>query len=202
MFRILTKIDSNVDRATRIINHMRQFARKSDMEMEKIQINDVLGRAFEIFSQQLKLRGIEVVWDIEKDLPKISADQSRLEQVFINLLLNARDAIEERWGPQEIASADKKIILRTKHENSTIICEVCDTGKGVPQALTDKIFQPFFTTKEVGKGTGLGLSISYGIVKECGGTIQVTPNIAEGSCFIIHFPVPGESNENNNTPCG
>jgi histidine kinase len=199
LFRILTKIDGNVDRATKIINHMRQFARKSDMDMEKLQINEVLERAFEIFSQQLKLRGIEVVWDMNKDLPRINADQSRLEQVFINLLLNARDAIEERWGPKETAAADKKIILKTKQENNTIICEVCDTGKGVPPALVDKIFEPFFTTKEVGKGTGLGLSISYGIVKDCGGTIQVVPNPAEGACFVIKFPIPEKDDGKNNT---
>ncbi len=98
---LLMKIDSNVDRAAKIINHMREFARKSDMDFEKVQINEVLQRAFEIFSQQLKLRGIEVVWQIEKGLPMINADPSRLEQVFINLLLNARDAIEDKWGPRE-----------------------------------------------------------------------------------------------------
>jgi histidine kinase len=200
LFKILTKIDSNVDRATKIINHMRQFARKSDIDLEKIQINHVLERAFEIFSQQLKLRGIEVVWDIEKDLPKINADQSRLEQVFINLLLNARDAIEERWGSRETATADKKITLRTQSRDNRVVCEVCDTGKGVPEALIDKIFEPFFTTKEVGKGTGLGLSISYGIVKDCGGNIQVVPNLAEGACFIVNFPVPGKNNAKNNPP--
>ena len=86
---ILLKIDSNVDRATKIIQHMRQFARKSDMDLEKVQVNEVLERAFEIFSQQLKLRGIKVVWNIEKELPKINADPSRLEQLFINLLLNS-----------------------------------------------------------------------------------------------------------------
>jgi len=200
LFNILAKIDSNVDRATKIINHMRQFARKSDMDLEMVQINHVLKRAFEIFSQQLKVRGIKVVWDIEKDLPEINADQSRLEQVFINLLLNARDAIEERWGSRESATADKKIILRTKRRDHTIVCEVCDTGKGVPRALVDKIFEPFFTTKEVGKGTGLGLSISYGFVKDCGGDIQVAPNIAEGACFIVKFPVPGKNNAKYNPP--
>ena len=200
LFNILAKIDSNVDRATKIISHMRQFARKSDMDLEMVQINHVLKRAFEIFSQQLKVRGIKVVWDIEKDLPEINADQSRLEQVFINLLLNARDAIEERWGSRESATADKKIILRTKRRDHTIVCEVCDTGKGVPRALVDKIFEPFFTTKEVGKGTGLGLSISYGFVKDCGGDIQVAPNIAEGACFIVKFPVPGKNNAKYNPP--
>jgi len=199
LFNMLKKVDNNVDRAARIINHMRQFARKSDLDLVKVQINEILENAFEIFSQQLKLRGIEVIWQIEKKLPGINADPSRLEQVFINLLINARDAIEERWGPQETAEANKKIILKTRCEGTTIVCEVCDTGQGVPPAVVNKIFEPFFTTKEVGKGTGLGLSISYGIVKDCGGTIQVAPNQPEGACFILRFPVPGENHGKNNT---
>jgi len=190
LFTMLQKIDDNVDRTTKIINHMRQFARKSDMDLQKIQLNEVLERAFEIFSQQLKLRGIEVVWDIEKALPLIMADPSRLEQVFINLLLNARDAIEERWGAMEIEKADKKIVLKTRSDRHNVICEVCDTGVGVPQALADKIFEPFFTSKEVGKGTGLGLSISYGIIKDCGGNIRVMPTKTAGACFVLNFPLP------------
>jgi histidine kinase len=199
LFNVLHKVDSNIDRATRIINHMRQFARKSDLDLVKVQINDVLHSAFEIFSQQLKLRGIEVIWDIQKKLPKITADPGRLEQVFINLLINARDAIEERWGPHETAGVDKQIILKTRCKGPTIVCEVCDTGMGVEPAMVNKIFEPFFTTKEVGKGTGLGLSISYGIVKDCGGKIQVAPHKPEGACFILTFPVPEKKHEKNNT---
>jgi len=190
LFSMLRKIDDNVDRTTKIINHMRQFARKSDMDLAKIQLNEVLERAFEIFSQQLKLRGIEVVWDIEKELPLIMADPSRLEQVFINLLLNARDAIEERWGSREIENAAKRIILKTRSDRQHVVCEVCDTGVGVPPELADKIFEPFFTSKEVGKGTGLGLSISYGIIQDCGGNIRVRPNKTAGACFVLNFPLP------------
>jgi histidine kinase len=147
----------------------------------------------------LKLRGIRVVWEIEKDLSKINADPGRLEQVFINLLINARDALEERWGSGEDEHADRKIILRTRQAGNTIFCEVCDSGKGVPRALADKIFEPFFTTKEVGKGTGLGLSISYGIVKECGGNIWVAPNRPAGACFIMSFPIAGNNHGKDNT---
>ena len=194
LFKMLSKIDSNVDRAAKIINHMRQFARKSDMDLEKVQVNEVLQNAFEIFSQQLKVRGIEVLWDIDSGLPRINADPGRLEQVFINLLLNARDAIEEKWGPQESGPVDKRIVLKTKIDGSNVVCKVCDTGKGVPQSITDKIFEPFFTTKEVGEGTGLGLSISYGIVKDCGGSIKVVPHTPEGVCFVLKFPVPDKNN--------
>lgn len=189
LFNLLTKIDSNVDRATKIINHMRQFARKSEMDLEKVQVNDILEKAFEIFSQQLKVRGIEVIWNIDKKLPKINANPSRLEQVFINLLLNARDAIEDKWDHQAPQAGEKKIVLKTACDARNVICEVCDTGKGVPESISDKIFEPFFTTKEVGKGTGLGLSISYGIVKDCGGSIKVIPNKPEGACFVVKIPL-------------
>jgi len=192
---MLTKVDKNVDRAANIINHMRQFARKSDLEMSRIQVNEVLKSAFEIFSQQLKVRGIEVVWDIQEDLPRINADPGRLEQVFINLLLNARDAIEERWERGVFGSEEKRITLRTSTENGKVVCEVCDTGTGIPEALANRIFEPFFTTKEVGKGTGLGLSISYTIVKDCGGRIETVSKENEGTCFLLKFPVQEKTHE-------
>ena len=185
---MLTKVDSNVDRAARIINHMRQFARKTDMTLEKISINDVLVNAFDIFSQQLKVRGIGVVRDMSQALPKIQADPGRLEQVIINLLLNARDAIEEKMAAGRTGH-EELITLRTYTEGGRVIAEVCDTGIGMPKHVADKIFEPFFTTKDVGKGTGLGLSISYGIVKDCGGMIEVLPNKDQGTCFIVSFPV-------------
>ena len=192
---LLTKIDRNVDRANKIINHMRQFARKSDLALGRIQVNDVLVKAFEIFSQQLKLRGIEVIWDLDEDLPMILGDPSRLEQVFINLLINARDAIEDKWGVKERAGSDKRITIKTRAHKKNAIVEVYDTGMGIPDSISDKIFEPFFTTKEVGKGTGLGLSISYGIVKECGGTIRARSNADQGACFIFTFPIPEQKDE-------
>ncbi len=196
-FALLEKIDHNVDRATKIINHMRQFARKSNMELEYVQVNDVLEGAFEIFSQQLKVRGISVLRDLEPDLPRIKADPGRLEQVFINLLINARDAIEAKLAADPSKSDDSRITLHTKRENKHILVEICDTGVGIPKAVLDKIFEPFFTTKEVGKGTGLGLSISYGIIKECGGNIHVTSTEGEGACFTMKFPVPENENGSN-----
>ena len=185
---MLMKVDSNVDRAARIINHMRQFARKTDMALEKISINDVLVSAFEIFSQQLKVRGIAVIKDMHPELNKIYADPSRLEQVFINLLLNARDAIEEKMSAVSRADLEECITLKTYQDGDQVVAEVCDTGVGIPKHVAEKIFEPFFTTKEVGAGTGLGLSISYGIVKDCGGTIMALPNKDQGACFIVSFP--------------
>jgi len=182
------EIDSHVDRASKIINHMRQFGRKSDMELEELEVNDVLIRTFEIFSQQLKVRGIEIEWELAENLPSIKADADRLEQVFINLLINARDAIMDRLEAGGEQSREKKIFLLTRSEPHKVLIEICDTGVGIPPGMADKIFEPFFTTKEVGKGTGLGLSISYGIVKDFGGRIYSKPRPGGGACFIVEFP--------------
>ena len=189
LFTLAEEIDSHVDRATRIIQHMREFGRKSDLSLEPVQINDVIERAFEIFHQQLALREIEVLWNLDPDLPAISADAGRLEQVFINLFINARDAIGERWNRHNLPKGAKKIMIETFRKETTVFVKVKDTGAGVPVAIGTKIFEPFFTTKKVGEGTGLGLSISYGIIKECGGNIQVESPNGEGACFTITFPI-------------
>ena len=189
---MLQKIDSNVDRATKIINHMRQFARKSDMDLEKIQINEIIEKAFEIFSQQLKVRGIDVAWELTENLPRVWGDPSRLEQVFINLLINARDAIEEKITGYELGHEVGTITIATRLWKNKVVAEVADTGSGMPADVLEKVFEPFFTTKEVGKGTGLGLSISYGIVKDCGGEIRAESPQTGGARFILEFPIADE----------
>jgi len=187
------EIESHVDRASKIINHMREFGRKSDVSKERVQVNETLDRAHEIFSQQLKLREIEVIKDYEENLPLILADSNRLEQVFINLLINARDAIEEKSNAVDKKNGEKKIFLKTSSQGKMVKIEVRDTGKGISQSILDKIFEPFFTTKKVGRGTGLGLSISYGIVQDYDGTIKVETQEGKGANFIIMFPVPDEA---------
>jgi histidine kinase len=188
-----TEIDSYVDRAAKIINHMRQFGRKSDITLEKVQVNDTLKKAFEILGQQMKVRGIDIVWDLEEDLAVIMADPDRLEQVFINLLVNARDAVDEKGQSPDHPGGDKKITLKTKSSGREIVVEIRDTGPGIPDAIIDRIFEPFFTTKKVGQGTGLGLSISYGIVQECKGRINAVSKRNEGTRFIMKFPVADDT---------
>jgi histidine kinase len=195
MLTMTEEIDSHINRATKIINHMREFGRKSDLDIVAVQINDSIKRAFEIFSQQLKVRGIDVKWELAEHLPFIEADPSCLEQVFINLLVNARDAIESVWEagagqPPETTSGReaKRIVIRTRCQGDLVIAEVEDSGGGIPEAIREKIFEPFFTTKEVGKGTGLGLSISYAIVKDCRGDIRATSIPGKGARFTVTFP--------------
>jgi len=182
-----TEIDSYVDRAAKIINHMREFGRKSDESLQKVQINDTLKRAMEILGQQLKVRGFRIVWDLEEHLPPIMADPDRLEQVFINLLINARDAVDDKWQTLDHTTGDKKITLKTESGGNEIVVRISDTGPGIPEAIVDRIFEPFFTTKKVGQGTGLGLSISYGIIQECKGSIEVISKANEGATFVMKF---------------
>jgi histidine kinase len=192
LFTMAQEIDSQVDRAVKIINHMREFGHKTDITLERIHVNAVLQNAFEILGQQLKTRGIEVVWNLEPDLPMILADSGRLEQVIINLLLNARDALDEKWQSPEYSKGKKTIELNTRSENKSVVVTISDNGSGIPDTYLDRIFEPFFTTKEVGHGTGLGLSISYGIIQECEGSIQAVPNVNGGTSFIIKFPISKE----------
>ena len=189
LLTMASEIDSYVDRAAKIINHMRQFGRKSDIALQKVQVNDTLKAAMEILGQQLKVRGIEVVWELEEHLPLIMADSDRLEQVFINLLVNARDAVEEIWQPGDQPQDGKKITLKTKSVGHSIVVEISDTGPGIKPAVINRVFEPFFTTKKVGQGTGLGLSISYGIIQECKGSIKAVSPPNNGASFIMKFPV-------------
>ncbi|OGP65854.1 MAG: hypothetical protein A2170_02400 [Deltaproteobacteria bacterium RBG_13_53_10] len=185
---VSSKLRSNVDRASKIINHMREFGRKSSLEVDFVQLNDVIRKSLDFFSQQLRLRNIEVVLELEDGVPSIKADPNRLEQVFINLLTNARDAIEEKSLQEPMAQGDKRITIRTCFNRRYVFAEICDSGTGIPKELTHKIFEPFFTTKTVGKGTGLGLSISYRIISDYGGTIHAVTKEGQGACFDIRFP--------------
>jgi histidine kinase len=191
---MIEEIDGHVDRASSIITHVREFGRKSEAAREMVPINAAMKRALDIFIQQLKLRDIEVVRELAEDIPPIMADANRLEQVFINLLINARDAIEEKREKLDLAGAPQKIMVRTSCIQGKVRIEIEDTGIGIPKVLLDRIFEPFFTTKQADKGTGLGLSISYGIVQDYHGTLQVEAVENEGSTFIIQFPVQVDSN--------
>ena len=182
------EIDSHVDRASKIINHLREFGRKSEVTREPVQINDAVLKACDMFNQQLKLREIKVEKELHENLPLILADANRLEQVFINLLVNARDSIEEKLENGTCENATKQIWLRSYNDGGMVTVEIRDSGTGIPEHIREKIFEPFFTTKKVGQGTGLGLSISYGIVQDYNGVIQVESTQNEGSRFTLKFP--------------
>jgi len=139
-------------------------------------------------SQQLKLRRIKVVLDLNDGLPPIMGDMNRLEQVFINLVINARNAMEKKKEQFVERETENILTIKSFQKNGQVVVTVTDTGTGIPDNMKDKIFEPFFTTRQVGKGTGLGLSISYGIVKDYGGTIEVESEVDKGATFKLTFP--------------
>jgi C4-dicarboxylate-specific signal transduction histidine kinase len=185
-----------VARAVGIINHMREFGRKSDMHGEPIDINKPIHGVFTLLRRQLEVRGVEIVLDLDERLPKVFADSNRLEQVFIDLVINARDAMETKKA-KAIGSATSNNVLtvRSYREGDQVVVTISDTGIGIPRDIRDKIFEPFFTTKEVGGGTGLGLSISYGIVKDYNGAIEVESVEGRGSTFTVAFPACNDIEE-------
>jgi histidine kinase len=185
------EMDSQVDRASLIINHLRQFGRKTDIRKVNVQLNDCISGTFTVLGRQLELHGIKVELDLDQELPPIKGDRNRLEQVFLNLIMNARDAMDEK---EELAGKDVEKVLRisSKTANDRVVVKVSDTGPGMNEAVKEKIFEPFFTTKPVGKGTGLGLSISFGIVRDYDGIIEVQSVEGRGTTFSISFPPAAE----------
>ncbi|WP_448382626.1 ATP-binding protein [Desulfosoma sp.] len=190
MAKVASQMVDQVERAAGIINHLREFGRKSDaFEMEPVDINRTIADVFTVLGQQLRLRQIDVVLDLAEDLPPVLGVANRLEQVFLNLVMNARDAMEEKRQRGDGEAEAMVLHIRTSRHGDRVVVTVSDTGTGIPEGLRERIFEPFFTTKEVGRGTGLGLSISYGIVKECGGTIEVHSEEGCGATFRLTFPV-------------
>jgi C4-dicarboxylate-specific signal transduction histidine kinase len=189
------QIASQVARAVSIINHMREFGRKAEIQREKVDINQPLRAVFALLGEQLRVRGVKLLLDLQDDLPLVFADSNRLEQVFIDLVVNARDAMEEGMERLEGETFQHTLKVKTFQEDSQVVVTITDTGSGIPDDVKEKIFEPFFTTKEVGKGTGLGLSISYGIVKDYDGMIEVQSEVDKGTTFKITFPTCDEERQ-------
>ncbi|MCG6980890.1 MAG: HAMP domain-containing protein [Deltaproteobacteria bacterium] len=189
LVKVYSEIGSQVDRAANIIDHLREFGRKSEPdEVEKVFISKPITDVFTVLGQQLKLKQIKVDLDLDESLPPIYGVNNRLEQVFINLVMNARDAIEEMMEGDYQKGQGGILSIRTYQEKGRVVAIVRDNGSGMPEHVKEKIFEPFYTTKDVGKGTGLGLSISYGIIKDYGGTIEVDSMPGSGTIFKITFP--------------
>lgn len=168
-----------VRKASEIISHLRTFGRAAPTRHEAVEINAVIERALSLMSEQIRMRQIEVVLDLLVESPVVHANAIQLEQVFINLLANARDALNGVEAP--------RITVTCSVSGGVVEVAVSDTGPGIPEGLEQRIFDPFFTTKEVGEGTGLGLSITYGIIQDHGGTISVVSKPGTGATFIVRL---------------
>ncbi|MCG2769661.1 MAG: PAS domain S-box protein [Anaerolineae bacterium] len=187
----LEDILRNVQRIDRIITHMRTFARQAQ-EWTLVEPEQVLSDAFIIVGEQFKVHAISVSRDIEENLPPIEVDPNQLEQVFLNILTNARQALDEKGEAAERAneSFQKLLVCRIFQEGDQVVFEFADNGCGVPDGLKSRIFEPFFTTKEPGQGTGLGLSIAYNIVTQAlRGNIWVEDSEMGGASFKVALPI-------------
>jgi signal transduction histidine kinase len=172
-----------------IISHVQLFSSQQKTgKTENFEINKPIMDALSMMDKQLKRKGITIELVLQEDLPEIPGNPYKFEQVVVNLLNNARYALEakDKIQPEGLI---KKIIIKTWLDNGELFLETTDTGIGIPEGKLNKIFQPFFSTKELGKGIGLGLSISLDIIKEMNGTINVRSIEGEGSTFIVRIPV-------------
>jgi C4-dicarboxylate-specific signal transduction histidine kinase len=184
MLRELVATLEQVRKATEIITHLRTFGRAASVVFEPVAIGDVIRRSLSLMQEQLRLRQITVELELPPDRVTVYGNPIQLEQVFINLLTNARDALAD--APERvirIACAVREPYLRVTFS---------DSGPGIPPGLEQRIFDPFFTTKEVGAGTGLGLSITYGIITEHAGTISVESADGRGARFLLELPLASE----------
>jgi len=180
--RFISLTDSilhSVDRVRGITHRLLGFARRMDVKFEMLSLNDLLKEVLSFLEREAFLRRIDVRLQLAEDLPKISSDWGQLQQVFLNILNNAFEAVEDGG----------KVVVTTWVPNpETVAASIRDNGKGMSQETMRHIFEPFFTTK-VGYGTGLGLSITYGIVKKLGGDIQVESREGEGTTFTVVLPL-------------
>jgi PAS domain S-box-containing protein len=182
----LTKIIEQANRMNEIIKHVRMFARKPNFELTELNINSAIENILIFLRKNLKVHDIHLKTSLSKSLPKIYGNLNQLQQVFINLLNNAKDAIENHSTPPH----KRKIIIKTSERRTTksVGIIIQDTGTGIPQEIVENIFNPFFTTKSPDKGMGLGLSIVYRIIENHKGTITVKSVINKGTKFKIILP--------------
>jgi len=172
-------------RAAKITGNLLSFARRHEPEKHLISINEVIEKTLELRAHQMKVNNIELVVDFAADLPKTMADFFQMQQVFVNIINNAEQAMIEAHGKG-------RLVVKTQKVGDMIQIRFADDGPGISEENLKRIFDPFFTTKEVGKGTGLGLSICYGLVEAHGGRIYARSKLGEGATFVVEIPIISE----------
>ncbi|MFH1154951.1 MAG: ATP-binding protein [Pseudomonadota bacterium] len=177
----LMRIKKDAERCSAIVKELLEFARQTKREVKLHNINKLIARTLFLLRNQSLFQNIIITEDYDATIPEIPADVQQLNHVFMNIILNAADAMEGK-GRLEIKS-------RLDTESSRVVIQIADTGPGIPEEIMPNIFEPFFTTKEEGKGTGLGLSMAYGIVESHGGRLFATNKEKRGTLFTVELPL-------------
>jgi len=175
----LSSIDEMVERARKVVHNMLNYARKMEPRLEDVDINKTLNQTIDFLENYARINNIDIQTDLASDLPIIASDEAQLQQVFMNVISNAIDAIGK----------DGLIEVKSEQAHSHIAVSITDDGPGIPKDQQRKVFDPFFTTKQAEKGTGLGLWISYSIVEKMGGTITLNSDIGKGCTFTVEIPI-------------
>ncbi|WP_372714550.1 response regulator [Ilyobacter sp.] len=199
----IENIEGLIKRMSKIIVHIRTFARQDLQKFKSIDINDSAENALNLMEEQLRLNNIQIKRNFNSYIPQINGEPYQIEQIVINALSNAKDALNQRegTGADDPAVWKKSIEIKTSLVNEWACIDIIDNGIGMSKAVKEKIFEPFYTTKEVGKATGLGLSISYGIIESHKGRIDVSTEEGRGTTMSIKLPVimKGEEYEESNS---
>jgi signal transduction histidine kinase len=177
--KYLDLIHSGLERIRRTVKQLLNFGKQRSFQLEPTDINALMNRTLEVTSHQLSSNNISLHKDLDQGFSKIMVDPHQLLQVFVNLILNAIAAMPEGGD----------LWIKTGQENGKVRVAIRDNGCGIPEENIDRIFDPFFSTKETGQGTGLGLSVSYGIIHDHGGKIEVKSETCVGSEFTIILPL-------------
>jgi histidine kinase len=186
LHQVVAEMGTQVERAAEIITTLRAFGRKADLALERVRLDKPIQAVYSLVRRQFELENIHIELQLAPGLPPVMAHDNRLQQVFFNLVANARDAIGEKRERLPEAPAGR-IVIRTGQRNDLVVAEVQDDGIGIAEGVRDKIFEPFFSTKESSHDMGLGLAITYGIVKDCGGQIHIDSREGEGTTFRLSF---------------
>jgi two-component system NtrC family sensor kinase len=179
----LKVIIDQAERCSRIVRGLLGFSRKTASEKAYVDMNTLIENTLSMVRNQAKFYNIAFDVRLDKSIPEVNADPNQIQQVFLNLLINAADAMEEK-GKITISSR-----MIEEGEDKFVEVEFTDTGPGIPEDIRSKVFEPFFTTKPAGKGTGLGLAVSYGIIKKHEGQIFVKSEHGQGASFFVRLPV-------------
>ncbi len=182
MAQYLIMIDEEAKRAAGIISQLLTFARKHETKRELLNINEIITNVLDLRAYEQKVNDIEVIARLDSNLPKVKVDSFRLNQVFLNIIINAEQSMIESRGRGTL-------IIATERVGEFVRISITDDGNGITKENLRHIFDPFFTTKKVGEGTGLGLSICYGIIAEHGGQIYANSALGKGATFIIEIPI-------------